>query len=121
MSFNKILVAVDDTRFAARTADLPIELAKNLKSTLGFVHVFDPSVRPGTPRGVPRDRSDEINEHAARCLIARLGEKTDGKGCRLRVRFSRKACLKIIESARYWAADLLVMGSHARGKIQGCS
>jgi nucleotide-binding universal stress UspA family protein len=119
LGFNKILVAVDDSEFAARAADVAIELAKGLNCAIGFMHVFDPSVGPGTSWGVPADRLDEMNEHAARYLIARFREKADGKLSVSEFVSSGKPASKIIESAKHWAADLIVMGSHGRGKIQG--
>jgi nucleotide-binding universal stress UspA family protein len=46
--FKRILIAVDDSAFAAHAADVGIELAKSLHAEVGFVHAFDPAAPPGT-------------------------------------------------------------------------
>ncbi|HEY6905013.1 MAG TPA: universal stress protein [Candidatus Acidoferrales bacterium] len=119
MSFKTILIAVDDSEFAARAADVGVELAKSLKAKVGFIHVFDPSVGPGATWGVPADRLTEMSEQAARHLVATFRERTTIRsGVREFVESGNPAS-KIIEVANTWHADLIVMGSHGRGKMGG--
>jgi nucleotide-binding universal stress UspA family protein len=74
MSFKRILIAVDDSEFASRAADVGVELAKSLHAEVGFVTVYDPSVGPGRMWGVPADRLAEASEHAAKRLLATFRE-----------------------------------------------
>lgn len=119
MSFKRILVAVDDSECAARAADVGVELAKSLKAQVGFVHVFDPSVGPGATWGVPADRLTEMSEQAAKHLVAAFRERTLIRSGVREFVDSGKPASKIIEIANSWHADLIVMGSHGRGKMEG--
>ena len=119
MSFKRILVAVDDSDFAARAAVVGVELAKSLKAQVGFVHVFDPSVGPGATWGVPADRLTEMSEQAAKHLVAAFRERTLIRSGVREFVDSGKPASKIIEIANSWHADLIVMGSHGRGKMEG--
>ncbi len=119
MSFKRILVAVDDSEFAARAADVGVELAKSLKAQVDFVHVFDPSVGPGATWGVPADRLTEMSEQAAKHLVAAFRERTLIRSGVREFVDSGKPASKIIEIANSWHADLIVMGSHGRGKMEG--
>jgi nucleotide-binding universal stress UspA family protein len=117
--FKQILIAVDDSEFAAHAADVGIELAKTLKANIGFVHVFDPSVAPGSMWSVPADQLMEMSEQEAKNLLAGFRERTT-TGSEVREFLeSGKAASKIVDVAKSWPADLVVMGSHGRGKIGG--
>jgi len=120
MSFKKILIAVDNSEFSAHAADVGIELAKPLKAKIGFVHVFDPSVGPGTMWSVPADKLMEMSEREAKRLLAKFRERA---ALRSTVPEFLEAggvpAAKIVDAAKKWPADLIVMGSHGRGKIGG--
>ncbi len=51
MSFRKILVAVDESAFAARAADVGFDLARSLGAEVAIIHVVDPSVVAYAPEG----------------------------------------------------------------------
>jgi nucleotide-binding universal stress UspA family protein len=119
MSFKRILIAVDDSEFAARAADLGIELAKSLHAKLGFITVFDPSVGPGATWGVTAERLAEMSEQAAKRLLATFRERKASRSDVREFVEPGKPASKIIEVANTWPADLVVMGSHGRGKIKG--
>ncbi len=121
MSFKKILVAVDDSDFAPHAADVGIDLAKSLHAKLAFVTVFDPSVGPGAAWGFPADRLTEMSERTSEQLVRAFRERASTS---MRSKVSEfvesgTPALKIIEVAKQWSADLIVMGSHGRGKIGG--
>ena len=119
MSFKRILIAVDDSEIAAHAADVGVELAKSLHAEVGFVTVYDPSVGPGRIWGVPADRLAEMSEHAAKRLLATFWDPTATHPFVPEFVEPGEPASKIIEVANNWHADLLVMGSHGRGKIQG--
>jgi len=75
MSFKKTLIAVDNSEFSAHAADIGIGLAKSLKAKVAFIHVFDPSVGPGTTWGVPADRLMEMSEREAKRLLAKFQQR----------------------------------------------
>lgn len=118
MSFKKILIAVDDSEFAEHAANVGIELAKSLEAEVGFVHVFDPTVGPSGTWGVTAERLMEMSERAAKHLLATFRERV-ARSHVPEFLESGKPASKIVEVAKNWPADLIVMGSHGRGKIQG--
>ncbi len=119
MGFQKILIAVDDSEYADLAATAGIELAESLGAEVGLVNVFDPAVGPGATWGLPADRIAEMSEQAARHIVASFRKRA--------ARISRvrewvepgTPGLKIIEVAKGWPADLIVVGSHGRGKVGG--
>jgi universal stress protein A len=119
MSFKKILVAVDDSEFSAHAADVAIELAKPLKAKIGFVHVFDPSVGPGTMWSVPADKLMELSEREAKRVLAKFRERAETRSVVPEFLESGVPAVKIVDTAKKWPADMIVMGSHGRGKIGG--
>ena len=118
MSFKRILIAVDDSAFAAHAADVGIELAKSLKTEVGFVHVFDPSVGPGAKWGAPADRLLEMSERAAERLLVTFRASPNVPSNVAAFIESGQPASKIVEVAKKWPADLIVMGSHGRGRIE---
>jgi nucleotide-binding universal stress UspA family protein len=118
MSFKKILIAVDDSEFSARAADVGIELAKPLKAKIAFVHVFDPSVAPGATWSVPADTLMEMSERGAKRLLTKFRERAASRSAPDFLE-SGVPAQKIIDAAKKWSADLIVRGSHGRGKIGG--
>jgi len=119
MSFKQILIAVDDSEFAARAAEVAIELAKALKAKIGFVHVFNPSVGPGTMWSVPADTLMEMSEEEAQRLLGRFQERAASPSKVPEFLESGNPASKIVDVAKSWPADLIVIGSHGRGKIGG--
>ncbi len=118
-SFNRILIAVDDSAFAAHAAEVGIELAQSLHAEVGFVHAFDPGAAPGAAWGVTADKASEMSERVAKHLLAGFRERAAFRSHVSEFLESGKPASKIIEVAQNWPADVIVMGSHGRGKIQG--
>ena len=51
MSFRKILIAVDESAFATRAADVGFDLARSLGVEVAIIHVVDPAVDAYAPEG----------------------------------------------------------------------
>jgi nucleotide-binding universal stress UspA family protein len=119
MSFKRILIAVDDSEFASRAADVGVELAKSLHAEVCFVTVYDPTVGPGRMWGVPADRLAEMSEQSAGRLLATFREPNATGSVVPDFVEPGEPASKIIEVANHWHADLIVIGSRGRGKIQG--
>jgi universal stress protein A len=121
MSIKKVLIAVDDSPSADLAADIGIELAKSLKAELAFIHIFDPTTAPSGAWGLPADRITAMSEREARRLVARFCNRVP-RPRRSRVRVfleSDNPASCIIDAAKNWPADLIVMGSHGRGTVKG--
>jgi nucleotide-binding universal stress UspA family protein len=117
--FKRILIAVDDSAFAANAADVGVELAKSQDAAVGFIHVFDPAVAPGGTWGVPADKTMALSEQEAKQILGSFRKRTAIRSEVFEFLESGKPASKILELAKKWPADLIVMGSHGRGRMQG--
>jgi nucleotide-binding universal stress UspA family protein len=116
MRFQHVLVAVDGSEFAAHALEVAGSLATAVGAQIGLVHVIDPKL-VGSETGVPADqrwamlRADGqgLLETAAATIPAHahcwkfLREGTPGA--------------EIVDSARKWPADLIVIGTHGRSGL----
>jgi nucleotide-binding universal stress UspA family protein len=112
----RILVAVDDgiaSEWAVRTAG---QLAVAMGARVTVVHVLRPVAFVSEVAYVP-ESADRIQAERAEVLLGRalrslpagvpaVGSTRDGDPAE-----------EIVKAARAWDADLIVMGSHARGRV----
>lgn len=123
MSLKKILIAVDDSAFSERAAQIGVELANSVKAEVAFVHVFDPAATPAGAWGFPADRISAMSEVEAKRLLSKFHEsvpaRSDGASPIRDFLESGAPAEAIVRVARKWRADLIVMGSHGRGKVTG--
>jgi nucleotide-binding universal stress UspA family protein len=118
MSFKRIIIAVDESPFAARAAEVGIELAKALKADLAFFHAIDPSALSAPEGGVPRDVLASLAERDARNLLAAFRERAALSPPALEFLEFGKPIAKIVDGAKSWPADLIVLGSHGRRGVE---
>jgi nucleotide-binding universal stress UspA family protein len=118
VSFKKILIAVDESTFAAHAADVGIELAKALKADLAFFHAIDPSTVSAPEGGVPADVLASMAERDARNLLTAFRERAAVSPAALEFLEFGKPVTKIVAGAKNWPADLIVVGSHGRGRVE---
>ena len=118
MSFKRILIAVDESAFAAHAADIGIELAKSLKAEMAFIHAVDPSVgRAASEIGVSADKLIAMEEQDAKHLLSAFRERAGASPAALEFLEIGKPATKIVEAAKSWPADLIMIGSHGRGGV----
>lgn len=118
MSFKRILIAVDESSFAAHAAGVGIELAKALNAELAFFHAIDPSSLSSPEGGIPADVLAATAEQDARSLLGAFRERAATRPAALEFLEFGKPASKIIEGAKTWPADLIVTGSHGRGRVE---
>lgn len=119
MSFKRILIAVDESAFAAHAADVGIELAKSLRAEIAFIHALDPSIARAAPEiGVPAEKLIAMEEQEAKDLLSAFRERAGASPAALVFVEMGKPASKIVEGARSWRADLIVIGSHGRGGVE---
>jgi nucleotide-binding universal stress UspA family protein len=117
MSFRRILVAVDESSFAAHAANVGIELAKALNAELAFIHSIAPATAP-SPEGAPAEVLAAMAERDARNLLDAFRERAGTSPAALGFLEFGKPAAKVVEGAKNWPADLIVMGSHGRGGVE---
>lgn len=117
MHFEKILIAVDYGPIAAHAVDVGVDLAHSLHAQLAFVHAVDPTDPLAPESGIPAAQLLAEAEREGQKLLERfreeLGEPTSP------VFFAvGKPAHEIVEAARMWHADVVVVGSHGRGGLR---
>jgi universal stress protein A len=110
MTFKRIIVAVDGSATADRAADQAIELAKSLGATMALVHVVDPDA-------LPVEGASGWAEHDGRNLLAALVKRATLEPSPAAFVPIGKPAAEIVAAAREWRADLIVIGSHGRGRV----
>lgn len=119
--FNKILIAVDDSKFSYAAAEYGFKLAKSLDSEVALVHINaypittsmtgDPIL--GDPGIIIPDMMDAQKE-ASKLLFKKIKEELAGD---IPVReFILEGNIKeeVINVAKKFNASLIVMGTHSR-------
>ena len=122
--FRRILVPIDGSRASNLGLAQAIKLAKDCDATLCLLHVVDELVvtpRLDGPGYVPASYIDEFMEALRRSgtqILASAERKAQRSGVRwqavLAETLGHAVADVIIEQARKWRADLIVLGTHGR-------
>jgi nucleotide-binding universal stress UspA family protein len=119
MSFRKILLAVDESAFAARAAYVGFDLARSLGAELALIHVVDPSVVAYAPEGgIPANELLTEAQQDGRRLLAAFSQRAALQPLPLEFIHVGKSATEIVKAAKEWPADLIVVGSHGRGRVE---
>ena len=119
MSFRKILIAVDESAFAARAADVGFDLARALGAEVALIHVVDPSVVAYAPEsGIPANDLITEAQQDGRRLVAAFSQRAAVQPPPLEFIHVGKSGNEIVKAAKEWPADLIVIGSHGRGGVE---
>lgn len=118
MSFKKILIAVDESVFAAHAADAGLNLARQLGAEVAFVTVVDPAgMRVAIDSGISEDGWHAMAQRDAKSLLNAFTSRADATPPALEFVETGKPAAKIVETAKNWPADLIVMGTHGRNVV----
>lgn len=114
MSFQRILIAVDDDPIAAHAADVGLELARSLGAAVALIHTIDPSLIYSPEGGIA---ADELAAQAARDgtrLMAAFRARLPTGVSALEFIVQGNPGTEIVKAARTWPAEVVVIGSHGR-------
>ncbi|MHB1698708.1 MAG: universal stress protein [Acidobacteriaceae bacterium] len=118
MSFKRVLIAIDESAFAARAADAGMELARSLGAEMAFVSVVDPAIALAAPdSGLSADQWIAMAQRDAKELLVAFRERAAAKPPALEFLETGKPAARIIEVARIWPADVIVIGTHGGGMV----
>ena len=115
LRIRRIILATDLSPTSSGAADQALQLAADLRAELLVVSVIDPD--PSLASGATLARMDQrraVREVAAQSLVVR------GRISGVQVRFlvwEGEPGPAIVEAAGSEAADLVVVGSHGRGRV----
>jgi nucleotide-binding universal stress UspA family protein len=111
----RILLATDLSAASERAAEQALQLARDLRAELLIVSVIDPSSPlSGTPALARMDQRRAAREVAAQALVVR------GRHSGVNVQFlvwEGEPGPAIVEASVAEAADLIVVGTHGRGRV----
>jgi nucleotide-binding universal stress UspA family protein len=114
MRFERVLVAVDGSEFAAHALEVASSLATAVSAQLGLVHVIDVKLVSGEA-GIPADRQWAAFRADGQALLDTAGAAIAAHPWK----FLREGTpwKEIVQSAREWPADLIVIGTHGRSGV----
>jgi nucleotide-binding universal stress UspA family protein len=116
MTFRRILVATDGGEAAAWAIDIGASLAAQLHAELAFVHVIPRALAYPTDLGlVEVERIADLHERANHYL--RHAQKRAGSVRSDNILREGVAPTEIIAAGKEWKADLIILGSHNRGRF----
>jgi nucleotide-binding universal stress UspA family protein len=123
----KILIGIDDSKFADHAAEYGFNLAHKLKAEVGLIHIIEPIVAApvasvDTSIGMPFDNASDmvmpelyhIQDERARNMIANTIKKY---GADIRItNFSEYGDTAdgILKCSKDFNADMIVIGTHSR-------
>lgn len=129
MTINRILIGIDDSQYADYAAAYGFELARAMKAEVGLVNIVEPVVLPPTGTdaafGMPMVGTvDPVNvdlinaeDKASDTVLDRTLQKY-GEGLQV-THFKEYGSSGdgIIECAKQFVADLIVIGTHSRSGL----
>jgi nucleotide-binding universal stress UspA family protein len=116
MRFQHVLVAVDGSEFAAHALEVASGLATALGAQIGLVHVIDPRL-VGSETGIPADQQWALLRADGQGLLDTAAAAIPGHPKPWKFLREGGPWAEIVESARKWPADLLVVGTHGRSGL----
>jgi len=117
--FKRILVPVDGSATAAAGLRAALRLAQEQGARVRLVHLSDriPPPRRGD-EGLTIARLRELMKESGEKLLARQASRCRSAGVKadtaLYIALAERAFKAILEEARKWRADVIVMGTHGR-------
>ena len=121
--YARILVPVDGSETAKRGLKEAILLSKALGSALRLVHVVDDSALAMNPEaGIAAAPLVEDFAENGREILEEARVQASKQGAQVEValheNFTGRVANVIVEEAKQWRADLIVMGTHGRRGIR---
>ncbi|WP_374949684.1 universal stress protein [Mucilaginibacter sp.] len=128
MKISKILIGIDDSKFAEYAASYGFDLAKTFNAHVGLVHIVEPGVAPVTTTdtimGMPMQDSAinqielmEIQNNAGENIIDRTIRSYAGDLQVTHFNEFGSTSDGILSCSKEFGADLIVIGTHSRSGI----
>jgi nucleotide-binding universal stress UspA family protein len=116
MRFQRVLVAIDGSEFAAHALEVASSLASAVNGQIGLVHVIDPKF-VGSETGVPADQIWALRRADGQGLLDRAASAIPGQPHPWKFLREGTPWKEIVRSAREWPADVIVVGTHGRSGL----
>lgn len=116
MTFKKILFAVDRDPVTARAAEVGVDLARQLGAEMAFVHVIDTTTDISAETWTTTELLG-VAEQQAEKLVARYRQRLSLAETATEFIVTGSPADEIVAAAKDWKADVVVIGSHGRGRV----
>ena len=118
MEYRKILIAVDDSAHSMKAARVGFAMAHLLKASIGLVFVINKSNEVfNTDLGITPQQSKSVLLKEAEITLDQYIRMYDGIGEIFRFMPEGFPETEILNIAKEWQADMIVMGTHGRTGI----
>ena len=118
MLFKKILIAVNDDDYARKPAELGFKMAKAFDAEVALIFVIDPQLRVANmDTSIPVLDILDILKKEAEDTLGRLTRQYAHGMPVTRFTPEGKPTAEILNTAKEWQADLIVMGTHGRSGL----
>ena len=113
----RILVPYDESVAAGYALEVAVQAAREAGGTIMLVHVVQPATGAGGEYVCSLERLDIIHHHEADEMLARVAKEVPAPLQVECVVHEGGAADEILAAASAWDADLIVMGTRARGRL----
>jgi nucleotide-binding universal stress UspA family protein len=118
MEFQKILIAVDDSIYSMKAARVGFAIAHRLKAVIGLIFVINKSNEVfNTDLGITPEQSKSVLLKEAEIAIEQYIKMYDGIDEVFRFMPEGFPEKEILNIAKEWRADMIVMGTHGRAGL----
>jgi nucleotide-binding universal stress UspA family protein len=114
VSFERIMVAVDEDPIAVHAADVAIDLAAAVGAKLALIHVIDPASAAIPEAGISANELVARAKQDALRWLSAVRQRVPGGVAPLEFVKVGSPAGEIVQAAVEWPADLIVIGSHGR-------
>lgn len=119
MEYKKILIAIDSSVYSMKAAKAGFSLAHNLKAAVGLLYVVDKSKEVvNADLGITPEQSETVLLNEAEKTIEQYIRTYNGIDSIERFTPEGFPEQEIINIAKEWEADMIVMGTHGRSMIR---
>lgn len=118
MAFRKILVAIDESALAAHAAEAGAELARALGAEVALINVVDPDLSVAPESGIPTGELIRQAEQDGKRMVAAYCQRLSLPRPPLEFVPVGKPAAEIVNAAKNWPADLIVIASHGHSGVR---
>lgn len=115
--FNRILVAVNESPQAGYARDAGVTLAEQLGAELGLVHVVGTPMACATEWAIPQAEAASEARKDGQAFLEQVGREVPQTLKHQAFLREGNAAEEIVDVAREWEADLIVIGSQGRWRM----
>lgn len=117
MTFQRVLIALDESTAATHAMEVGADLAKTLGAQIALVHVIDPKLASAPEGGLPASTALDALRREGRRLLRVASLRIGGDPLPWEYLVEGNPRREIVKAAAEWKADLIVLGTHGRSAI----